>query len=237
MRLDVYLIEQQLFPSREKAKLAIESGHVLVNGKAASKPGLNLKPDDVVEVAEHKLLQYVSLGGFKLEKIIQTFQLDFQGKTVLDVGSSTGGFTDCALQHGAKHVTAVDVGSEQLHSSLRSRADISLHEQTNIKDFQLPNPVDYIVMDVSFTSQTLIIPELKRFLKPGGAFLSLIKPQFELDQRTRLSNGIITDPALRQKGLDKVLDSAAYHGFKLQGIVEAPIQPKKNIEYMAWFTV
>ncbi|XVJ64905.1 MAG: TlyA family RNA methyltransferase [Lacibacter sp.] len=193
MRLDVYLVEQKLFPSREKAKQAIGAGYVLVNQKPATKAGVTIAQDDVVQITAHNLLQYVSAGGFKLEKAIRDFQFDFAGKTVLDVGASTGGFTDCALQHEAALVYTVDVGSDQLHPSLRSHARVIVTEQTNVKDFKLEAPVDVVVMDLSFTSQVPVLPLLPRFLKDKGFLISLIKPQFELDQKIKFTNGIVTD--------------------------------------------
>lgn len=235
MRLDVYLVEQGLFPSREKAKQAIGAGYVLVNQKPAAKAGVLIATDDQIEVITHNLLQYVSAGGFKLEKAIRDFQFDFAGKTVLDVGASTGGFTDCALQHNAALVYTVDVGSDQLHSSLRSHARVKVTEQTNVKDFKLEAPVDVVVMDLSFTSQVPVLPLLPRFLKDKGFLISLIKPQFELDQKIKFTNGIVTDEKLRQQAVQKVTVAAANCGFVLKQLTTAPLHEKKNIEYLALF--
>jgi 23S rRNA (cytidine1920-2'-O)/16S rRNA (cytidine1409-2'-O)-methyltransferase len=235
MRLDVYLVEKGLFPSREKAKHAIGAGYVLVNQKTATKAGVIIAADDAVEVITHNLLRYVSAGGFKLEKAIHDFQFDFTGKTVLDAGASTGGFTDCALQHGAALVYTVDVGSNQLHSSLRNHPRVVVTEQMNIKDFKLEAPVDVVVMDLSFTSQVPVLSLLPRFLKDNGALISLIKPQFELDQKIKFTNGIVTDEKLRQQAVQKVTAAAITCGFVLKHLTTAPLYEKKNIEYLALF--
>ena len=236
MRLDVFLVEKGFFPSREKAKLAIVDGKITVNKKIRDKASFETEDTDTVEVAEHQLLKYVSLGGMKLESAIETFGFDFKGKTVLDIGASTGGFTDCALQHGADFVFAVDVGSEQLHHSLIGHEQIQSFENQNIKDFILPKKADVIVMDVSFVSQATFFPNLNNFLVEDGIFISLIKPQFELDQRIRLSNGIVVDKKLHLKVLKNIVNAAAKNGLFIQGLCTAPIFPKKNTEYLAIFS-
>lgn len=236
MRLDIFLVEKGFFPSREKAKLAIVDGKVTVNNKIRDKASFETEETDNVEVAENTLLKYVSLGGMKLEKAIETFDFDFKGKKVLDIGASTGGFTDCALQHGADFVFAVDVGTEQLHESLHAHEQIQSFENQNIRDFVLPEKVEVIVMDVSFVSQTTFFPDLNNFLTEDGTVISLIKPQFELDQRIRFSNGIVIDKKLHLKVLKNIVTAAGKNGLYIQGICVAPIFPKKNIEYLAIFS-
>ncbi len=235
MRLDILLVEKNLFPSREKAKLAIAEDKVLVNGKLANKGSADISEDAVIEVSEHQILKYVSLGGLKLEKAIQEFNVLFKEKTVLDIGASTGGFTDCALQFGAKKVTGVDVGNEQLHESLRNHPKVQSFENQNIKDFTLEEKVDIVVMDVSFTSQVLIFPYLKNFLVEKGVFISLIKPQFELDKRLRFTNGVVTDKKLHIKVIQNLISEAAQQGLFIQKVCAAPSQVKKNTEYLALF--
>jgi 23S rRNA (cytidine1920-2'-O)/16S rRNA (cytidine1409-2'-O)-methyltransferase len=235
MRIDVYLVENKFFPAREKAKIAIIQGCVSVNNKVIDKASLMLEETDLVEVADNSLMKYVSLGGFKLEKAIEAFRFDFTGKTVLDIGASTGGFIDCALQHGATKAIGVDVGTEQLHESLKEDSRVQSFENQNIKEFVLDEKVDVILMDVSFTSQNLLFPFLQKFLNENGTFISLIKPQFELDQRLRFSNGIVKDKKLHVKVLQKTVSEAAKHGFFVQKIIKAPLQPKKNEEYLALF--
>lgn len=235
MRLDVLLVAQQHFPSREKAKMAIREGLVRVNGKPATKAGQEIEENDIVEVSAHTLLKYVSAGGFKLEKAIQDFSFSFKDKTVLDIGTSTGGFTDCALQHGASLVHAIDVGSQQLHPQLRHHPRVVSVENTDIKDYRTNLLFDVAVMDVSFTSQTPMHPYIGKMLKEDGALIALIKPQFELDQRIRLSGGIVKDKKLHLRVLRKVIDSAAAHGLFLHRITTAPLQEDKNVEYLGLF--
>ncbi|HEX4957393.1 MAG TPA: TlyA family RNA methyltransferase [Lacibacter sp.] len=235
MRLDVYLVQQQFFPSREKAKQAIAEGTVLVNQQPAAKAGMEIHATDHIEVTAHELLKYVSAGGWKLEKAIHDFHFDFSNKTVLDIGASTGGFTDCALQHGASLVYAVDVGSNQLHPSLQQHPRIISLEQTNIKDFPLPQLVDVVVMDVSFTSQVPVLALIPSFLKEEGVLISLIKPQFELDQKIKFTNGIVTNEKLRQQAVEKVIAAAASCGLHLQQLTTAPLHEKKNVEYLGMF--
>jgi 23S rRNA (cytidine1920-2'-O)/16S rRNA (cytidine1409-2'-O)-methyltransferase len=236
MRIDILLVEKGFFPSREKAKMAVTTQKVMVNGHIVSKASEDVAEDSTIQVSENQILKYVSLGGLKLEKAIKTFNINFAKKTVLDIGASTGGFTDCALQHGATLVYAVDVGTNQLHHSLVMNEKVKAFEQLNIKDFEIPAPVDVIVIDVSFTSQTVIFPLLKNFFQPKGVLVSLIKPQFELDQKVRFSNGIVTDKKLHLKVVQNIVTSAAENGLFIQNLCVAPAQPNKNTEYLAHFT-
>lgn len=238
MRLDIALVQKGFFASREKAKYAIEKQAVTINGKTAQKASAEVNENDAVEVIS-VALRYVSLGGLKLEKAITDFNLDFQDKTVLDVGASTGGFTDCALQHGAKKVFAIDVGSEQLHDSLRFKLEVISIENQNLKQLTINqlenNLVDVIVMDVSFTSQIPLIPYLKQFVAAEGLFVSLIKPQFEMEHHRRFRGGIIKDEKIHQQCIRRVCDAALEHDFSLVGITDAPFQEGKNKEFLGVF--
>lgn len=235
MRLDVYLVKKGVFPSRQKAITAINAGWVIVNGKIAAKAGFKITSEDRIEISPHDLLKYVSFGGLKLEKAIREFALDFNGKTVLDVGASTGGFTDCVLQHGAIKVYTVDVGSDQLSPRLKQDPRVVWKEQTHVKDFVLTEKVDAIVMDVSFISQVQVYPFLKKWLKVGGWLITLIKPQFELDRKISFRKGIVRDEKLHQEVLDKIIHAARIEGFILKRLTKAPEQEQKNKEFLAWF--
>ncbi|MFZ4544925.1 MAG: TlyA family RNA methyltransferase [Saprospiraceae bacterium] len=240
MRLDVELVNRGLFESREKAKYAIEKKSVCVNGKTIIKASFQVDPanDDIALVT--LALPYVSLGGLKLEKAILDFKLDFVGKTLLDVGASTGGFTDCAIQSGAAKVFAVDVGTEQLHPSLKGRLEVISLENLNLKNVRLEHlegeKVDIILMDVSFTSQIPLFPHIQKLLKKDGFFLSLVKPQFEMETHKRFKGGIVRDEKEHAVILDRIESAAAEHGLLLQKVSEAPEQEGKNKEYLALFS-
>jgi 23S rRNA (cytidine1920-2'-O)/16S rRNA (cytidine1409-2'-O)-methyltransferase len=242
MRLDTYLVQQHQFPSRERAQLAIKAGQVRCNGLPVTKPSHHVQPHDFIE-AKGDPLRYVGRGGLKLEKAIRTFQLDFQGLTVLDVGASTGGFTDCALQHGAAKVVAVDVGTSQLADSLRNDARVVFYEDQDIRKLTLAQlggqPTDALVCDVSFISLTHVLPAFPPLLKPDGFAVLLIKPQFELEQRTALKGGIVKEEKLRQQAIHRVLDCAQGLGFQQLGIVQTDVEEegRKNLEFLAWMKI
>lgn len=237
-RLDTWLVQHRLFESREKARLALELGVVEVNGKIVTKASQLVSESDQIAIKAQPL-RYVSRGGLKLEKAIQTFQLDFTNKVVLDVGASTGGFTDCALQHGAAQVFAVDVGSEQLHSTLRNHPKVTWWESLHIKDLtpeMLGKAVDMITIDVSFTSLRHVFPHLSKFLNPDGLVVALVKPQFELEEKIRFKKGIVKDEQIRQHILQKVIKAAGEQGFQLQQSIPTDADgQQKNVEYLAWF--
>lgn len=241
IRIDSWLVQNGFFDSRERAQLAIREGKVLCNGKLVSKPSQNVQPGDSIEVAGDPL-PYVSRGGLKLEKAIRVFQLDFSNKKVLDAGASTGGFADCALKQGAAKVYAVDVGSDQLAASLRTHPQVVFYENFDVRQLSLEQlegeQVDVIVCDVSFISLTHILPAFPPLLKPGGFIVLLIKPQFELEQRTALKGGIVKDPALRKQAVGKVLSLAQSLGFQLKGLTATDVEEgKKNVEYLAWLQI
>jgi|APTNR8051073442_1049403.scaffolds.fasta_scaffold01489_7 23S rRNA (cytidine1920-2'-O)/16S rRNA (cytidine1409-2'-O)-methyltransferase len=240
MRLDQYLSENGFFDSRERAQRAVREGGVTVNGQVVRKASQRIDAIDVVEIGAVDALRYVSAGGLKLELAIAAFGLSFSGCTVLDIGASTGGFTDCALQHGALKVFAVDVGESQLHPSLRLRPEVVSLEKQDIRQLQparIGGPVDRIVVDVSFISLAHIFPCAEAFLRPDGQLIALIKPQFEL-AGLRFKNGIVRDEKLRRQAIDKVTAYAREQGFALQACIATPADGKtKNVEYMALFTL
>ncbi len=239
MRLDKWLIERGIFPSRQRACLAIEQGLVSVNGRVADKASQRVKASDHVEVLGDPL-RYVSRGGLKLEKAIRTFGLELRGLRLLDAGASTGGFTDCALQHGAEKVYAVDVGTEQLHPSLRSHPRVISFENTDVRSLTIElfdgRLVDAIVCDLSFISLGQVLPVLVDLLEPGGWMVILVKPQFELGKRLALKGGIVTDEALRQEALERVEATAVRCGLVCRGKVETDVAEgeRKNVEYLLW---
>lgn len=237
-RLDIFLVQNGFFESREKARLALEQGVVEVNGKIITKAAYNITNSDHI-IIKAQPLRYVSRGGLKLEKAIQTFQIDFKDKIVLDVGASTGGFTDCALQHGAANVFAVDVGSNQLHASLQNHPKVVWWENLNIKHLtpdMLGETVDIIMIDVSFTSLKHIFPHLLHFLKPDGTIITLVKPQFELEEKIRFKKGIVKDEQIRQQVFQKVIQAAEEQGFKFKQSVPTDADgQQKNVEYLAYF--
>ncbi|HCZ28687.1 TPA: TlyA family rRNA (cytidine-2'-O)-methyltransferase [Candidatus Saccharibacteria bacterium] len=195
-RLDVLMVKRWLAQSRSQAENLIRLGQVMVNGVPVQKAGhFVLETDDISLSSDER---YVSRAGLKLASVSQALGLDFQTKTVLDVGSSTGGFTDYALQHGAKKVFAVDVGTEQLHPSLRGNSAIELHEKTDIRDFRPTEPVDIVVMDVSFISLREVLPHIATFCSPTTQVVAMLKPQFEAG-RQQINKGIIKNDAIRRQ--------------------------------------
>ncbi len=195
-RLDQAMVAQKLVPTRSQAESWIKLGKVTVDGRIASKPG-----EFVADTAEIKLTateKYVSRAGLKLASVAQALSLNFQDKIVLDVGSSTGGFTDYALQHGAKLVYAVDVGTDQLHPSLHGHPKIELHEKTDIRDFAPNQTPDIIVIDVSFISLREILPHLTKISGPATVVAAMVKPQFEATRRELGSNGVVKNDSIRR---------------------------------------
>lgn len=219
MRLDRYLAETGRTSSREKAAERIRAGAVLVNGKVVSKPSADVSDADDVRILENS--RYVGRGGYKLEKALSVFSLSVSGKVCLDVGASTGGFTDCMLQHGAAQVFAVDVGTGQLVSSLREDSRVVSLEKTDIRTLS-PFCVDFVSADVSFISQTYVLPSLRAFLREDGDAVVLVKPQFEVGKQ-RLKNGIVTDPRLQEQAIETVMRSARASGFSVLGLIPSPI--------------
>ncbi|SMP19537.1 23S rRNA (cytidine1920-2'-O)/16S rRNA (cytidine1409-2'-O)-methyltransferase [Desulfurobacterium pacificum] len=235
-RIDKLLVEKGLVKSRERAKALIMAGKVKVNGQVVDKPGTSVPADSVIEVKEEDI-PYVSRGGLKLETALKEFGVDVSGFVCLDVGASTGGFTDCLLQHGAKKVYAVDVGRGQLDWKLRNDPRVISIERFNARyltEKEIPEKVDLVVMDVSFISVTKLLPVVKQFLKPEGKMIVLIKPQFELTKReVDRGKGVIRDPELHKKAINKVLEFARSIGLYPEKLtLSKPRGPKGNKEFL-----
>lgn len=234
-RLDVALVERGLIASREKAKVVIMEGLVYVNGQKSDKAGAQIKDDDKIEI-RGETMRYVSRGGKKLEKAMQVFPISLDGCVCIDIGASTGGFTDCMLQNGAVKVYSVDVGYGQLAWSLRNDERVVNLERTNIRyvtDEQIPEPVDFISVDVSFISLTLVLPVAWRLLREGAQMVCLVKPQFEAGKDKVGKKGVVREPSIHREVIEKVADCAAELGFALRGLDYSPIKgPEGNIEYL-----
>jgi 23S rRNA (cytidine1920-2'-O)/16S rRNA (cytidine1409-2'-O)-methyltransferase len=236
-RLDHLLVARGLCESREKGKRIILAGDVLVNDEPVTKAG-QLVPEDA-EIRIKAQPKFVSRGGFKMEGALEHFGLDVTGMTCLDVGASTGGFTDCLLQRGAAKVYAFDVGTNQLVWKLRSDPRVVSRENCNVRHLNkedVPEPVDLIVADVSFISLTLVLPPAFQTLRPGGHAVVLIKPQFELSKEEIGRGGIVREKALHEKACKKIEDFArSQPGWEWRGIMESPIQGTDgNREFLAW---
>ena len=207
-RLDVVLVEKGLAASREKAKALIMAGKVLVDNNKIDKAGTEINPDLPIRLLGQDI-PYVSRGGLKLEKALQVFPVDLAGRVVADIGASTGGFVDCALQNGAAKVFAIDVGYNQLDWKLRSDARVVSMEKTNARYLEadsLGEMVDVVTTDVSFISRDKILPPAMTFLKEGGHVLALIKPQFEAGREKVGKKGVVRDPAVHQEVIEKILN-------------------------------
>lgn len=239
MRLDVYLTEQGICESRTAAKNLINIGGVTVNGKTAQKAALEVTESDVIKIVELKLPRYVGRGGLKLEGALEQWEISLGGLVCLDIGASTGGFTDCMLQHGAAKVFAVDVGSNQLHERLRGDSRVISFENTDIRGFELPEEygdgADFIGTDVSFISLKLVLPHIYRLLKSGGGAVALIKPQFEAGRANLSKKGIVRSESARQRAAAEVSGFAGECGFAVIGSAESPITGGDgNVEYLLY---
>ena len=223
IRIDQLLVERGLADSREKAQALILAGQVTVNGQKASKPGHGVARDTAIEVAER--MPYVSRGGYKLAGALDHWKIEVAGRTCLDVGSSTGGFTDCLLQRGAARVWAVDVGHNQLAWKLRNDARVVSREGVNarfLRPEDFPAPFDIVVGDASFISLTLLIPALVPLLAAHGVMILLVKPQFEVERGQVGKGGIVRDPELHRAACDRVRAAVETLGFETD-IIESPI--------------
>lgn len=236
-RLDSLLCENGLAQSRERAKILIMEGLVYVNNQKADKPGDTFPADVSIEV-RGKGLAYVSRGGLKLEKAMRSFPISLEGKTTMDVGASTGGFTDCMLQNGAVKVYAIDVGYGQLAWKLRSDERVVNLERTNVRYLtaeQVPEQVDFFSVDVSFISLALVLPAVRSFLKEGGEAVCLIKPQFEAGKGKVGKKGVVRDKAVHREVIEKVVSLALEAGFSPLGLTYSPVKgPEGNIEYLLY---
>ncbi|WP_071142727.1 TlyA family RNA methyltransferase [Acidaminococcus timonensis] len=234
-RLDVFLTEQGLFESRSKAQAVIMAGEVLVNDQKIDKPGTMVKPDAKITLLGKKM-PFVSRGGYKLDKSLKVFPISLEGKVVADLGASTGGFTDCALQHGAVKVYAVDVGYGQLAWKLRQDPRVVNMERTNVRFLEadsLGELVDAITIDVAFISLDKVLPSAYKILKPDGFVIALIKPQFEAGREKVGKKGVVRDPAVHLEVIENVVNMARELGFVPLGLDFSPIRgPEGNIEYL-----
>ena len=234
-RLDVLLVERGLATSREKAKAMIMAGEVLVDNEREDKAG-SMFPEEVEIVLKGKPLPYVSRGGLKLEKAMKNFDLTLDGKVCMDVGASTGGFTDCMLQNGAVKVYAVDVGHGQLDWKLRNDPRVVCMEKTNIRYVQpedLGEPIDFSSIDVSFISLTKVLLPIRNYLKENGEIVALIKPQFEAGREKVGKKGVVKEKSTHIEVIEKVTDYAVSIGFEVAALEFSPIKgPEGNIEYL-----
>jgi len=234
-RLDAYLVEKGHFDSREKAKRVIMSGAVFVNEGLVDKPGHFVGPDDVVRIKDHGL-KYVSRGGLKLEKALKEFHVEVEGKIVLDCGASTGGFTDCLLQAGAKKVYAVDVGYGQLDWKIRQDKRVVVMERTNAR-YLTPEHIGeqchIATIDVSFISLQLILPAIKKCIVDGGDILALVKPQFEAGKDKVGKKGVVRQPETHQEVLQKIVTFSEREDLYVADLSYSPITgPQGNIEFL-----
>jgi 23S rRNA (cytidine1920-2'-O)/16S rRNA (cytidine1409-2'-O)-methyltransferase len=234
-RLDVALTERGLAPSREKAQAMILAGEVRVNQQRATKSGQTTRPDDTIEVDQKP--RYVSRGGLKMEGALQHFSLDVTGMVCVDVGASTGGFTDCLLQHGAARVYALDVGHNQLDWRIRQDPRVTVHEGLNVRHLPpalIPEPADLIVCDVSFISVSLLLPVFPPLLLPSGRMVILVKPQFEAGREQVGKGGIVSDPQVHRAVCERVQAEVQLLGFNT-ALAESPIRGAEgNKEFLLY---
>ena len=232
--MDLILVEQGWFSSRQRARAVIMAGKVFVNGRRVDKPGFSVSSKDTIE-CKGSDLPYVSRGGLKLEAALDHFLLDVSAAVCMDVGASTGGFTDCLLQRGAKRVYAVDVGYGQLAWKIRQDPRVIVLERTNIRhivDEAVPEPVDLITIDVSFISLKLVIPVISRFMKANASILALIKPQFEVGKGQVGKGGVVRDPKHHQQVIKALTDFfSAQHLKPLKACPSPLLGPKGNREF------
>jgi 23S rRNA (cytidine1920-2'-O)/16S rRNA (cytidine1409-2'-O)-methyltransferase len=237
IRLDLLLMEQGLFESREKARAAIMAGRVLVNDQVLDKCGTQVSLDTEVRLRGEEP-PFVSRGGYKLAKALKEFLINLEGKVVLDIGASTGGFTDCALQNGAARVYAIDVGYGQLAWTLRQHPKVVSMERTNIRYLepdQLAEKGDVATVDVAFISLKKVLPSIRRLLKDSAQVIGLIKPQFEAGPEKVGKRGVVRDPGIHQEIILGVIQAAQEQGFRFRGLTFSPLLgPEGNIEYLAW---
>ena len=236
IRLDKLLFEKAIVESREKARAIILEGNVLVNGMVVDKAGALVKSDAVLAVKSK--MPYVSRGGLKLEHAIKYLDIEIKGKIAMDVGASTGGFTDCLLQHGAKKIYAIDVGYGQFSWILRNDDKIVLLEKTNIRHLDhglVFDEIDIATIDVSFISLLKVLPKVSEFLNPSGTIVALIKPQFEAGRKDVGKGGVVRDEKKRLEIVENIKNESKKKGFNVIGITKSPLKgPKGNVEYFIY---
>ncbi len=233
-RLDTLLVERGLTESREKARALILAGQVRVDNQRIDKASALVAAEAQVECDRPDA--YVSRGGYKLAHALDTFRIDVTGMTALDAGASTGGFTDVLLRRGAARVYAVDVGYGQLDWKLRTDPRVVTMERTNIRYVrELPEPVQIVTADLSFISLTLVMPAMRQVAGPGTGYVLLVKPQFEAGRAEVGKNGVVRDPAIHRRVLEKIAEHIATLGLTLRGLTASPILgPAGNVEFLAW---
>lgn len=236
-RLDALLIEKNFFETRSKAQSAIMAGLILVDDLKVDKPGAQVAEDVQIRILG-KIMPYVSRGGLKLEKALQVFAFNVSDKVVADIGASTGGFTDCALQNGATRVYAIDVGYGQLAWKLRNDERVICMERTNVRyltEESLPERVSRVTIDVAFISLDKVLPVLKNILTDDGEVLALVKPQFEAGKENVGKKGVVRDSSIHRAVISKVIVCAEEEGFGIVGLDYSPIKgPEGNIEYLLY---
>lgn len=236
-RLDVLLVKRGLAPSREKAKAFIMAGDVFVENQREDKPGSTFPVEAKIEVRGNKL-KYVSRGGLKLEKALAVFAVSPDGRVCMDIGASTGGFTDCMLQNGAAKVYAVDVGYGQFAYQLRQDERVVCMEKTNIRYVtpdQIAEPISFASVDVSFISLTKVLLPVKQLLSDDADMVCLIKPQFEAGREKVGKKGVVRDPAVHREVIEMIVSFALENGFEIKGLDYSPVKgPEGNIEYLLW---
>lgn len=242
-RIDKLLVEQGLAESRTKAQALVMAGVVLVDEQRVEKPSEQFATDAQIRVkrADDPASRYVGRGGVKLEAALREFQIDVDGFVCLDVGASTGGFTDCLLQNGAQRVFAIDVGHNQIDWRLRNDPRVEVREGVNARYLQpedFPVKFDLAVVDVSFISATMVLPAIVPLLREGGAIVTLVKPQFEVGRGEVGGGGIVRDAAKREQAVEKVNQSAIGLGLRVAGVIESPIHGAEgNVEFLALYRV
>ncbi len=236
-RIDILLVQRELVSSRERAKQLIMAGNVFVNDQLIDKPGKLIPTNSNIVLKNDDTCPYVSRGGLKLKKALDVFNIDVEGKTAVDIGASTGGFTDCLLQHGVDFVYAIDVGYGQLDLKIRNDRRVEVIERTNIryvKPEQFQRQIDLAVIDVSFISLDKVIPVVNCIVQPEGDIIALIKPQFEAG-REFVRKGIVKDPNIHRSVIKKICDLAIRESLAIKGLTFSPIKGSSgNVEFLIW---
>ncbi|MDY6367640.1 MAG: TlyA family RNA methyltransferase [Clostridia bacterium] len=234
MRIDNFLTEKGFFVSRNKAKESIERGEVFLNGKVILKSSYSVIEDDFDKITvQHKVSDFVSIGGFKLEKALEDFSFDVKDLICADIGASTGGFTDCLIKHGAKKVYAVDLNDSLLSEKLKINSVVPVVKNARLlTEHDFDEKIDLITADLSFISETLVLPVFSNILQHGKHAIILIKPQFESDRKIKYKNGIVDDDAAVLSAIKKIISCAAENGLQPIKITDAPKKKGKNREYL-----
>lgn len=238
MRLDEYLVNKHNIESRNKATKLIESGFVLINNIVVNKKNYIMKENDKVQIVDD--IKYVARSGYKLEYAIETFKIDCHDKIIIDIGASTGGFSDVCLQNGAKKVFCVDIGKDQLHHKIANNENVVILDKTNVKNLStklINEEIDIVVSDISFISSKYMFKAIKNLrLKKNANIISLIKPQFELDNKIVSKQKGFVSERFHQQAIDNVCNYAKENNFKIISIIESPIKgaKKQNKEYLLW---